>query len=74
MVKKVLIERLAWEMAQWEIHALRGLVTTLVLLVQIYARSHPEAKPLARHLVQVKDHLREDQIEALMDPVKRNQA
>ena len=41
------VERLSWEMAQWEIHALRGLATVVVIQVQMYAKAHPEARPLA---------------------------
>jgi hypothetical protein len=70
-VPKFMVERLSWEMAQWEIHALRGLATVLVIQVQMYAKQHPEARPLAHALVSLKTHMKEAQIEALMDPVKR---
>jgi hypothetical protein len=70
-VPKFVVETLTWEMAQWEIHALRGLVTVLVIQVQVYAKQHPEARPLANALVGFKTHMKEAQIEALTDPVKR---
>jgi hypothetical protein len=70
-VPKFVVEKLTWEMAQWEIHALRGLVTVLVIQVQVYARQHPEARPLAHALVNFKTHMKEAQLEALMDPIKR---
>ena len=70
-VPKFVVERLTWEMAQWEIHALRGLVTALVIQVQVYAKSHPEARPLARALVSFKTHMKEAQLQALKDPAKR---
>jgi hypothetical protein len=70
-VPKFVVERLTWEMAQWEIHALRGLVTVLVIQVQVYAKEHPEARPLASALVSFKTHMKEAQLEAFMDPIKR---
>jgi hypothetical protein len=70
-VPKFVVERLTWEMAQWEIHALRGLVTVLVVQVQVYAKSHPEARALARALVSFKANMRNAQLEALRDPNKR---
>ena len=70
-VPKFVVETLSWEMAQWEIHALRGLVTALTMQVQAYAREHPEARPLARAVVTFKTHMKEAQLEALVDPAKR---
>ena len=68
---KKVAERLSVEMAEWEIHALRGLVTVLVVQVQLYAREHPEAAPLAKSLVEFKKNVQDAQLEALIDPVKR---
>jgi hypothetical protein len=68
---KFVVETLTWEMAQWEIHALRSLVTAFVVQLQAYAREHPEAGALARALVSFKTHVKEAQLEALTDPVKR---
>jgi hypothetical protein len=68
---KIMTDRLAWEMAQWEVHALRGLVGILVVETQLYARSNPEAKALAEGFVQHRKSYLARQLEALQDPIKR---
>jgi hypothetical protein len=40
------IDPLAWEMAQWEIHALRSLVAVMIGQVETYALTHPDARAL----------------------------
>lgn len=65
-------ERLADEMGQWEIHALRNVVTQIVVEVQLWAREHPEVQPLADKCVSLKDRFRERQEAALNDPAVRH--
>jgi hypothetical protein len=64
---------LADEMMNWEVHALRNLVTALILFTQQHARRHPEAQPLADRFVLLKNQLRERQLAALTDPERRHE-
>lgn len=65
------VDQLQWEMLEWEVHWLRGMVGVMVITVQVWARDHPEVEPLAEHLVAIKDTLAVVQLEALRDPAKR---
>lgn len=49
------MKTLAQHMAEWEIHSLRGLITTLLITVRVYSRSHPDAEQLADDLDGLKD-------------------
>jgi len=62
---------LAREMLEYEVHALRNLTTVMLIQVQLYARQHPEAQPLADLLVGWKQRMLDAEMEALRDPVKR---
>lgn len=71
MSPNVSVDRLQWEMLEWEVHWLRGMVGAMVVTAQLWARSHPEAQSLATQLVAIKDTLAVVQLEALRDPAKR---
>jgi len=72
-VPMVSISRLSYEMAQWEIHALRTLLTIIILRVQYYSRRHPAALELSETLVLLKQRLNDAQLEALLDPKHREE-
>ncbi len=70
---KILVDRLQWEMAEWEIHALRGLISVALVQTRLLARRIPEAAPIANMLEAAKDKLMADALVAMRDPAKRNE-
>jgi hypothetical protein len=75
LTDQVLVDRLQWEMAEWEVHALRGLVTVLVVRAQVLARTQPpevpDARAYAKWCVAQKERFNARQLQALADPIRR---
>lgn len=57
------VDPLVLHMNEWEVHALRNTVAAMLVTVQLYARSHPDAKDLAEELVNMKRKLADDQLD-----------
>lgn len=68
------VDLLAWEMAQWELHLLRGMLGVLVIRTQMFARDHSDSRDAAElsdQAVNLMRTLAVMQLEALTDPTKR---
>jgi hypothetical protein len=68
------IDSVTLRMNEFEVHALRGLATAMVLLAQVHARRHPDPAciALAERLVYLKDEHYRTQLEELRAQVARD--
>lgn len=65
---------LAWEMLEWEVHHWRAAFGVALMRAQLHARKHPDDKDIAsltKVLLNIKEHMAEAQLEALMNTAKR---
>ena len=69
----ITVPLMTYEMLKWEVHALRTLLTVCIARVQVYTKTHPEAEPLERMLIDLKERMEAQHLEALLDPAKRNE-
>jgi len=67
----ITIDSLAWEMCCWECHALRNELQASTLSVELYAHTHPSARPMLLEMVESKERMDTAQLAALRDPSKR---
>jgi hypothetical protein len=65
------VDTLAWEMAQWEVHALRNELQSVMMRVAIHARYYPDARKLVDDIDHSKDLFDAEAIKALRDPAMR---
>jgi hypothetical protein len=65
------ISDLAWEMAQYEVHALRNELNGVTMRVAVYAHHHPDARTLLDEVNDSKEKLDADSLKALRNPAMR---
>lgn len=68
------VDRLEWEMAQYEIHYARNCLANALLKAQMYSRRHPKdesARELAKVLHDLKQKTEDALLVALRDPERR---
>lgn len=66
------VDRLQWEMAEWEIHTLRNMYTVVLVKTRLFAMEHPEAQGLMDLFLTESHNLEEERLKAFQDPEIRH--